>query len=321
MPIRRRRTRIPSSRPRRIGATSHLGQQSERAQSDARSHKDASGTPREFADRRIPASASKARSILRRKLFPDRAKRASSRCVRAEDRRSTRSSTRASARIICSSLRTPTTRCGRAAAGLSSAGSTRKNSTRRAMQRLRKVGHRSCSIRTAMASSTSGPSRINRPMRKLDTRIAGGFYAVMPNPADGSVWGSVAFAIPVACCASIPRSMLSEIYNVPLPGYGVRGADIDRNGVVWVSLGSGHLGEFDRRKCKVAAERPESDRRSLSGRLDTSINLPGPSFAETDRIQRRVQLLHLGRSAQHARPRRATFRSPPAICSMACTRS
>ena len=31
---------------------------------------------------------------------------------------------------------------------------------------------------------------------QLDTRIAGGFYAVMPNPADGSVWGSVAFRYP-----------------------------------------------------------------------------------------------------------------------------
>jgi len=83
-----------------------------------------------------------------------------------------------------------------------------------------------------------------------DLRLAVGFYAVMPNPADGSVWGSVAFRYPGAIVRFDPRTRLSEIYNVPAPGFGVRGADIDRNGVVWVSLASGHLGEFDRRKCR-----------------------------------------------------------------------
>jgi streptogramin lyase len=47
-----------------------------------------------------------------------------------------------------------------------------------------------------------------------------------------------------------PATALAEVYNVPLPGSAPRGADIDSQGVVWVSLGSGHLGSFDRRKCK-----------------------------------------------------------------------
>jgi hypothetical protein len=83
-----------------------------------------------------------------------------------------------------------------------------------------------------------------------DQRLAVSFYAVMPNPADGSVWGSVAFRYPGALLRFDPRTRLSEIYNVPAPAFGVRGADIDRNGVVWVSLASGDLGQFDRRKCK-----------------------------------------------------------------------
>jgi hypothetical protein len=33
-----------------------------------------------------------------------------------------------------------------------------------------------------------------------------------------------------------PQTAIAEVYNVPLPGFGVRGADIDRQGVVWVSL-------------------------------------------------------------------------------------
>jgi len=67
---------------------------------------------------------------------------------------------------------------------------------------------------------------------RKDTRLAVSIYAVMPSPADGSVWGSVAFRYPGAIVRFDPRTHLSEIYNVPLPGFGVRGADIDRNGVV-----------------------------------------------------------------------------------------
>ncbi|MGE3705894.1 MAG: carboxypeptidase-like regulatory domain-containing protein [Vicinamibacterales bacterium] len=87
-----------------------------------------------------------------------------------------------------------------------------------------------------------------------DTRINSPFYAVMPNPVDGSVWGST-LGVPGAIVRlapgpNPPETALAEIYRVPMPGFGARGADIDRQGVVWVSLGSGHLGSFDRRKCK-----------------------------------------------------------------------
>ena len=87
-----------------------------------------------------------------------------------------------------------------------------------------------------------------------DTRVMAGFYAVMPSPVDGSVWGSfrgsVSGVVRLAPGPNPPQTALAEIYSVPLPGFGVRGADIDSKGVVWVSLASGHLGSFDRRKCK-----------------------------------------------------------------------
>jgi hypothetical protein len=114
---------------------------------------------------------------------------------------------------------------------------------------------------------------------KLDTRIANGFYAVMPNPADGSVWGSAAFAFPGALLRFDPKTMLTERYTPPLPGFGVRGADIDRKGVVWASLGSGHLGEFDRRKCKGALNGPNATGAHCPEGW-TLHNLPGPGFAE-----------------------------------------
>jgi hypothetical protein len=106
-----------------------------------------------------------------------------------------------------------------------------------------------------------------------------GFYAVMPNPADGSVWGSVAFGYPGALVRFDPKTLLAEIYNPPLPGFGVRGADIDRNGVVWASLGSGHLGEFDRRKCKGPLSGPKATGNHCPEGW-TLHRLPGPGFAE-----------------------------------------
>ena len=86
-----------------------------------------------------------------------------------------------------------------------------------------------------------------------DKRIVPGSgpYAVMPSPVDGSIWYTVGvFAGAPGFLRFDPATGLSEVYNVPKPAFGIRGGDIDKNGVVWGSLSSGHLGSFDRRKCK-----------------------------------------------------------------------
>ena len=86
-----------------------------------------------------------------------------------------------------------------------------------------------------------------------DKRIVPGSgpYAVMPNPVDGSIWYTTGiFGGPPAFLRFDPSTGLSEVYNVPLPAFGIRGGDIDKNGVVWGSASSGHLVSFDRRKCK-----------------------------------------------------------------------
>jgi hypothetical protein len=114
---------------------------------------------------------------------------------------------------------------------------------------------------------------------RRDTRIASGFYAVMPNPADGSVWGSAAFGYPGAILRFDPKTQLTEIYRPPLPGFGVRGADIDTQGVVWASLGSGHLGEFDRRKCMAPLSGPQATGDHCPEGW-TLHDLPGPGFAD-----------------------------------------
>ena len=93
-----------------------------------------------------------------------------------------------------------------------------------------------------------------------DTRIRSGYYGVAVNPADGTVWGS-SLGFPGAVIrmdpgADPPRTALTEFYEVPwdepeasVQGYSPRGMDIDRQGVVWTPLASGHLASFDRRKC------------------------------------------------------------------------
>jgi len=116
-----------------------------------------------------------------------------------------------------------------------------------------------------------------------DQRLAVSVYAIMPNPADGSVWGSVAFRFPGALIRFDPRTRLSEIYNVPAPGFGVRGADIDAQGVVWVSLASGHLGEFDRRKCKGPLNGPAATGDHCPEGWSFH-RLPGPSFVNVPQM-------------------------------------
>ena len=99
-----------------------------------------------------------------------------------------------------------------------------------------------------------------------DMRITGGSgtYAVSPSPVDGSVWFTVGvFAgrgavIRVAPGANPPETALTEVYNIPAPGFGPRGGDIDSKGVMWVSLASGHIGSFDRRKCKAPLNGPKA---------------------------------------------------------------
>ncbi|MFM1816390.1 MAG: hypothetical protein RLZ98_3085 [Pseudomonadota bacterium] len=95
-----------------------------------------------------------------------------------------------------------------------------------------------------------------------DKVIRAGWYAVMPSPADGSIWGSYrsnpGAVIRLVPGSNPPETALAEIFKVPKPGFGVRGADIDKQGVVWVSLASGHLGSFDRRKCKGPLNGPKA---------------------------------------------------------------
>jgi hypothetical protein len=90
---------------------------------------------------------------------------------------------------------------------------------------------------------------------KKDKRIAVNMYSVAVSPLDGAVWGTVpgypGGIVRVAPGGNPAYTALTEYYEVPLPGFGPRGGDVDTNGTFWVSLASGHLGRFERSKCKL----------------------------------------------------------------------
>ena len=125
-----------------------------------------------------------------------------------------------------------------------------------------------------------------------DRRIYGAFYGINPSPVDGSVWGTV-LGFPGAIVRlspgkNPPETALAEIYQPPwnnpkakVQGYGPRGLDIDRNGVVWTVLTSGHFASFDRRKCKGPLNGPKATGQQCPEGW-TLYPFPGPSFKGTE---------------------------------------
>jgi len=121
-----------------------------------------------------------------------------------------------------------------------------------------------------------------------DKRINAAFYGVTVSPADGSIWGTV-LGFPGAVVrlnpgTNPPATALAEIYelpasnpNAPVHGFSPRGLDIDRNGVVWTVIASGHLASFDRRKCQGPLNGPTATGQHCPEGW-TLYQLPGPQL-------------------------------------------
>ena len=140
-----------------------------------------------------------------------------------------------------------------------------------------------------------------------DQRIGGALYAVAPAP-DGSIWGTQlgypGAVIRLSPGANPPETAITEIYQPPADkGYSPRGGDVDRNGVYWAAMASGHMASFDRRKCKAPLNGPAATGQHCPEGW-TLLHRAGAAAEGRHRIrQRRGQLLHLGRSVRHARSR------------------
>lgn len=121
----------------------------------------------------------------------------------------------------------------------------------------------------------------------MDKRIQAPYYGIGVTP-DGIVWGSV-FNFPGAIVRldpgpNPPETALAEYYevpwnnpNVPTVGFGPRGMDVDRNGVVWVAMASGHLASFDRGKCQGPLNGPTATGQHCPEGW-TFYQEPGPQF-------------------------------------------
>lgn len=90
-----------------------------------------------------------------------------------------------------------------------------------------------------------------KPDYSKDTRVPVGLYGISYSPADGSRFNTAAPRIDPAHCADRTTCYRTSrgVTKCHCGGYGIRGMGVDRNGVVWVPLNSGHIGSFDRRKC------------------------------------------------------------------------
>ncbi|HEX8210516.1 MAG TPA: carboxypeptidase-like regulatory domain-containing protein [Longimicrobium sp.] len=106
----------------------------------------------------------------------------------------------------------------------------------------------------------NAPLDPTRDKRVQPGQYGGGPYALAPAP-DGTVWGTM-FGFPGAIFrltpgSNPPHTALTEVFEVPWnnpavanQGFSPRGGDVDRNGVYWAALASGHMASFDRRKCR-----------------------------------------------------------------------
>ena len=103
----------------------------------------------------------------------------------------------------------------------------------------------------------------------MDARVTTGFYGVAVSPVDGAIWGS-SLGFPGAVVRVVlgdnpSATALTEIFELPwgnpaadVQGYSPRGMDIDRSGVVWTPLASGHMASFDRSLCTGPLSGPEA---------------------------------------------------------------
>ena len=128
---------------------------------------------------------------------------------------------------------------------------------------------------------------------KKDKRIMAAFYGVQPSPVDDSIWGQamdVGFTRldqPGYLMRLVPgpnpaETALVEVYLPPDGIYGSRGLDLTSDGVLWTVFSSGHVGSFDRRKCKGPLNGPAAATGKHCPEGWTIFRMPGPQFKNVD---------------------------------------
>ena len=148
---------------------------------------------------------------------------------------------------------------------------------------------------------TPDRKRWNEPGRPVDPRqdtrlnFERFLYGIDTNPVDGSIW-AVSF-LPSVPSRIVrldpgkhpPESCVAEVYEPPkLPdgryaAFGARGVAIDSEGIAWVGFHDGHVGRFDRQRCKVLNGATAIGQHCPEGWQ--MFMTPGPTFAGVDASQ------------------------------------
>ena len=125
-----------------------------------------------------------------------------------------------------------------------------------------------------------------------DTLYTFGSYAISVSKVDGSIW----FAGPssphpggigrLSLGKNPPETCITEYYQAPKNPDGTakaffnQGMDLDSKGIAWAAFSSGHLGKFDRSKCKVTNGPTATGQQCPEGW--TIYETPGPKIKDTN---------------------------------------
>jgi len=108
---------------------------------------------------------------------------------------------------------------------------------------------------------------------------------------DGNVWAAGYLPLMPSTLVRLhpgnhpPQTCVTEVYDPPMKdgqylAYGLRGVSVDSNGVAWAAFASGHVGAFDRRKCKITRGPSAIGQQCPEGWK--IYDLPGPKLIGTD---------------------------------------
>ncbi len=141
-------------------------------------------------------------------------------------------------------------------------------------------------------AAETGPQKGKAPIAGADTQYTFGSYAIAISKADGSIW----FAAPssphpggtgrLSLGKNPPETCVTEYYQPPKNPDGSataffnQGMDLDSKGIAWAAFSSGHLGKFDRSKCKVLNGPTATGQQCPEGW--TIYETPGPRIKDTN---------------------------------------
>ncbi len=140
-------------------------------------------------------------------------------------------------------------------------------------------------------AAEAGPQKGKAPAGG-DTQYTFGSYSISISKVDGSIWfGAPSSPHPggigrLSLGKNPPETCVTEYYQPPKNPDGTskaffdQGMDLDSKGVAWAAFSSGHLGKFDRSKCKVLNGPTATGQQCPEGWK--IYETPGPKITGTD---------------------------------------